>query len=323
MRALVPILVPLVLTACPGGHDLVAQHEAASSSVLAAETDSVCVLPGTAADRPAEFPGLPNVVAYFDGLYSGGAPEGPVGFGSLESLGIRTVISVDGTVPDVEEATKHGLRYVHLPITYSGMDKARTLEIARAVSDLPGPVYIHCHHGKHRSAAAAGAASVTLGRMSAEEARQRLVVSGAAPAFNGLWKCVAVATPVSRAELDSASHAFPETSPPEGLVSSMVAIDEDFDSLKSIQKAGWKSSSPDLVPMAIAASLEGHFRELGADRRWAARPSDFHDWLRANQETSLQIEEELNAPAPSAEILTAGLERLDDTCNACHAKYRN
>ncbi len=32
---------------------------------------------------------------------------------------------------------------------------------AKAVRDLPGKIYIHCHHGKHRSAAAAATACVT------------------------------------------------------------------------------------------------------------------------------------------------------------------
>src|SRR5262245_3837035 len=96
-----------------------------------------------------EAPGLPNVYRVTDRLYSGGSPVGDTGFASLQKLGIRTVISVDGVRPDVQRARKHGLRYIHLPIGYDGVPRAKALRLARAVRDLPGPVYLHCHHGKH------------------------------------------------------------------------------------------------------------------------------------------------------------------------------
>ena len=77
---------------------------------------------------PKNFPGLSNVVAFHDGFYSGSAPAGDAGFDSLSSLGIKTILSVDGAMPDVELADKYGMRYVHLPIGYDGFDD----EIGRA-----------------------------------------------------------------------------------------------------------------------------------------------------------------------------------------------
>src|SRR5690349_19529458 len=85
-----------------------------------------------------EAAGLHNVLRVSDRLYSGSSPEGEEGFRSLEELGVRTVVSVDGARPDVEGARRHALRYVHLPIGYDGVPRDQALRLARAVRDLPG-----------------------------------------------------------------------------------------------------------------------------------------------------------------------------------------
>src|SRR5262245_14950937 len=51
-------------------------------------------------------PGLHNVYRITDKLFSGSSPEGDEGFRSLQELGIKTVISVDGARPDVGSAHK-------------------------------------------------------------------------------------------------------------------------------------------------------------------------------------------------------------------------
>ena len=108
--------------------------------------------------KPRNYHGLHNVVAFFDGYLSGSAPEGDIGFEELERMGVKTIISVDGAVPAVERAKARGMRYIHLPIGYNGFDEKRRLELVRATRDAmkDGPVYLHCHHGKHRSAGRGG-----------------------------------------------------------------------------------------------------------------------------------------------------------------------
>jgi len=98
---------------------------------------------------------LPNAVHVHAKVISGGQPDGEAAFQELHRLGVKTVISVDGAAPDLELAKKYGLRYVHLPHGYDGIPEPRVQELAKAVRDLEGPIYIHCHHGKHRSPAAA------------------------------------------------------------------------------------------------------------------------------------------------------------------------
>jgi len=283
------------------------------------------VAPTVADESPSNLPGLPNVVAYAPALYSGGAPEGAEGFETLHDLGIRTIISVDGAQPDVDAARAMGMRYVHLPIGYNGMDRTRTLEIARAVRELPGPIYIHCHHGKHRSAGATGAAAVTLGYMTNEAATQRMRVSGTSPHYVGLYKCVAVAGIASDQDILTAANAFPERWETTGLVQSMVEIEEAFDHLKRIQAAGWQAPAehPDLVPVAEAGRLSDLFRNLRDDERCRRKSAEFMDWMLSASHTSAQIEAELAAERPSAGALKRHWGELKNSCTQCHAKYRD
>jgi protein tyrosine/serine phosphatase len=63
----------------------------------------------------------------------------------------------------------------------------RAAELAKAVRDLPGPIYIHCHHGKHRSPAAAAVACVAAGLLAPERAPAVLKEAGTSPNYRGLF----------------------------------------------------------------------------------------------------------------------------------------
>src|SRR5438128_2288808 len=60
-------------------------------------------------------PHLENAHRLTDKVITGAQPEGPESFQELKELGVKTVISVDGTRPNVELAKRYGLKYVHLP----------------------------------------------------------------------------------------------------------------------------------------------------------------------------------------------------------------
>jgi protein tyrosine phosphatase (PTP) superfamily phosphohydrolase (DUF442 family)/cytochrome c556 len=279
--------------------------------------------PAPDAAKPADFDGLHNVVTYADGLYSGSAPEGR-GLETLADMGIRTIISVDGAQPEVEEAEALGMRYVHLPVGYDGIDAQRKLELARAVRDLPGPIYVHCHHGKHRSAGAAAAISIALGRLSNEQALQRMKVSGTAPNYTGLYACATETQIADAGQLDAASKAFPSRWKTTGLVQGMVDIDFAFDNMKAIEKAGWKAPAdhPDLVPAAEVGRISHVSRELEDDREVQSQPADFLAFLRASTAAAESLEKGLLENA-SADELGARMKRLGQSCKDCHTKYRD
>jgi protein tyrosine phosphatase (PTP) superfamily phosphohydrolase (DUF442 family) len=294
--------------------------------------------PSMSDDAAKDLEGLHNVVAYHEGFWSGGVPEGKAGFEQLRSMGVKTIISVDGAVPDLELAKSMGMRYVHLPIGYDGFDDARKAELVRAVRDLPKPIYLHCHHGKHRSAGAAAAVAVSLGWMTNEQAAARMKVSGTAAGYKGLWSCTAKAAPMAAAVIDAASASFPEVTRPESFVASMVAIDEAFDRLKLAEKAGWKAPAdhPDLAPIADAGKLADLFRLIdeaslrkcspeGADelKSWMARSATAAAQLEAALERAGKTAPEGPDAASQRAAATALMAGLAADCKACHAKYRD
>ncbi len=284
--------------------------------------------PTIRATKPADAPGLHNVVAYGPGLWSGSLPEGDAGFATLRAWGVRTVISVDGAEPDLARAQAAGIRYVHLPIGYNGFDEARKLELARAVHDLPGPIYVHCHHGKHRSAGAAATVAVALGMMGTEQAVARMRVSGTAPGYTGLYACAAQATPLAAAQLAAARGDFPAVTRPNGFVAAMVSIDEELEHLKAIEAAGWAvpADHPDLVPPAVAGALADHFRLLQDDPASKARPPAFTQMLAKAARDAQLVEDALAAPMAAdarAAALADPMRALAASCKDCHVRYRD
>ncbi len=282
-------------------------------------------LPSVDANEAVDYPGIHNVVAFSEGIYSGSAPEDDTAFDTLAKLGVKTIISVDGAVPEVDRAKAKGIRYVHLPISYGGIDADQQLAIARAVRDLDGPIYVHCHHGKHRSAGAAGSAAVILGRLTPEQAVERMKVSGTSPSYKGLYSCVATATVANEATLQQARADFPEITRPSGLVDSMVAIDHALSHLKEIEKAGWKAppSHPDLVPAAEAGRLADLLRNLPDDAEVKTMPTEFTTLLRRDAEKVAAFEEKLVAGNADAATLSAEFRVIAQSCKECHSKYRD
>lgn len=315
-RACVLLLAGLAGVACP----ILAQPSSAPSAQPAATT------PALTDPKPTDLPGIHNIVAYVPSVYSGGVPEGDAGFDSLKKLGVKTIISVDGAQPDVERAKAFGMKYIHLPIGYNGMDKARTMQISKAVEQglMRGPVFIHCHHGKHRSAGAAGAAAVTLGLLSKDDATARMKVSGTAPNYTGLFRCVAVAEKADPKELASVSTEFPERYKTTGMVDTMVEVDEVFDHLKLIEKAGWAAPKdhPDLVPVAEAGRLGDLFRIVREDPDVRSKPAEMGDWMTKAMSASEEVESAIVAGKPLAEI-SERFKVVTQSCKDCHAKYRD
>ena len=282
---------------------------------------------------PKDFPGLCNVVAFHDDFYSGSAPDGDAGFDSLSSLGVKTILSVDGAIPEIDLAEKHGMRYVHLPIGYDGFDDARKAQLVRAVRDLPKPIYLHCHHGKHRSAAAAGTIAVSLGWLTNDEAATRMKVCGTAAGYKGLWACTAAAAPMTAIDIDAASSDFPKITKPDSFVASMVAIDETLDRLKLAEKNGWLAPKdhPDLAPISDAGKLADLFRLIDEPpakpnqnaQEQADRLAQIHLWLKAEGMKANELERMLENPSAKTAEMSQTLAAIGASCKQCHVKYRD
>lgn len=280
----------------------------------------------TLASQPAQLPGLHNLFELKPGLLSGSGPQGEVGFATLQQLGVRTVLSVDGSRPDIEHATKAGLRYVHIPVGYDGIPLDKQAAIARAVRDLPHPIYIHCHHGKHRGPAAAASAAVSLGRMTPEEGVAFLKRAGTADMYTGLYACVREGRRLDEASLSRAPADFPPVASVGSFIETMVRIDECFEHLQLIQKANWTvpADHPDLSPQSESRQLVAHFQRLEQDAQNRPNPERFREFLGTSIAESARLsslvshEGDLDRAACDQQVTA-----IQASCKGCHAAYRD
>lgn len=276
---------------------------------------------------PRHYPGIHNAVAYHEGFISGSAPEGDAGFDTLAAMGVRTIISVDGAPPDVEEARARGMRYIHLPIGYNGFDERRKAELVRATRDSlqGGPVYIHCHHGKHRSAGAAAAVGASLGWMTPEEAVARMKVSGTAPGYQGLYACAANSAVLEPGVIDAAPAEFPSVSRPTDFVGGMVETDEAMEHLKAIEKAGWRTPAehPDLVPASEAGRVSELLRVMAEGGRARREPPEFARLLSEASQRAAALEESLASGVADPARLSSQFRLVAASCRDCHARFRD
>lgn len=278
------------------------------------------------AQAPAPGPGaLHNVHRVDERLISGAAPAGDAAFDELARLGVRTILSVDGGRPDVARASARGMRYVHIPITYATITAEQRLELSRAVRDLPGPVYVHCHHGKHRGPAATAAIAVTLGRLDPAAALELMRRAGTAASYEGLYACVAELGPATPAELDRAPAGFPAVREVEGIVAAMVEVDEAFEHLGAIREAGWTvpPAPPDLVPAAEAGRLTEGLRAAAEDPLASEHGDDFLWRLSAATRAATALEEALARGQAGGDELEALFRPVQTSCRECHSRHRD
>jgi protein tyrosine phosphatase (PTP) superfamily phosphohydrolase (DUF442 family) len=267
---------------------------------------------------------LHNLHRLSETLISGSGPEGDAAFDELARLGVRTIISVDGARPDLQRARDRGMRYVHLPVGYQGIPRARQLELARAVRDLPGPIYLHCHHGKHRGPAAAASADVLLGGMTPEEAEAFLKQAGTSPRYPGLYACVRGLVEADPAAINAASPDFPEVTPLPKMIAAMAAMQVALDHLTLVRDAGWATpvEHPDLLPAAEAAQVAEMLRATREDPDAFQEDANFARMLVESWRRADDLEKAVLVGRPGEE-LTKALELVIRSCDECHVEYRD
>ena len=268
-------------------------------------------------------PGLHNVFSVAPGLINGSAPRGDEGFTSLSAMGVRTIICVDGATPDIDRATRHGMRYVHLPIGYGGISDAEALTLARAVRDLPRPIYIHCFHGKHRSPSAAAVAMVGLGTMTNEAALAMMRRAGTSEGYAGLYAAVGRARPFDTTTLGRVPAEFPSKAELPGFVHAMAALGRTWDDVKAIKAAGWTSPAdhPDLTPNQAVGLLASRLRDLAQGDALAGRPAPVHAMMADAHGAATRMVEALGGEDPT--LVQAAFDGLRRSCLSCHRHFRD
>jgi len=262
---------------------------------------------------------LPNLLRITGSVYCGGAPRGEASFVDLARLGVKTVVSVDGARPDVVSARKHGLRYVHIPIGYDGIEKRAELSLLRLVHDAKRPFYIHCHHGRHRGPVAAAVACVAAGEIDRRGALKVLERAGTSRNYGGLWRAV------ETFRLPAADAWLPqlvEVAEVDSLAAGMAGIDRAYSDLMLCRDFDWATPAnhPDLVPRQQALLLKEGFRE--SRRNLAGNVSrEMESWLTEAQRLCEHVEDAL--AVHDTDAAARSFQLLGQACNRCHERYRD
>lgn len=256
-------------------------------------------------------------------IISGSCPYGDAGFAALKAQGVNTIVTVDGAKPNAELAAKFGMRYVHIPVAYGGLTREQELEIIRAVRDLEGPVFVHCHHGEHRGPTAAVLAAMALEGWSNQDGLRALGQAGTSKGYAGLWEDVRAFKKPTAAEVDAADNSFPRAAPIPAIAQSMVTVDEKWDALKAVKAAGWKAPAdhPDLDPAHEALLLKEQFREIKRTPQAQQFPTDFMKHLDDAETAATALEAALRGEDVAAK--ETAFTTVGANCGSCHKLYRN
>jgi len=285
------------------------------------------LLPAACSSTPArKETTLPNPIKNLHllapGLYSGDEPATAAHYDQLAALGIKTVISVDAIAPDPDLADRHNIRIVHLPIGYDGIDNSRATELAAAIAQLDHPIYLHCHHGKHRGPAAIGVGAIGAGIITNDQAIEFMTDVGTSSNYPGLYAAARNAKPLEKETLN-AVHDFPARAPVSSFGKSMGKLDRLHDRLWDIAEDDWQTPEdhPDLSPTAVSGQIHDLMRSmLDLDflnnEGIAMRPEMIASMKAAGDiETKITI-----GDFPAA--MTA-LDALNNLCIDCHDQHRD
>ncbi len=273
--------------------------------------------------------GIPNPIRIHSQVISGGLPDGDEAFKTLADLGVKTIISVDGMKPDIATAKRHGLRYVHLPHGYDGVPIVRVREIAKAIQELPGPVFIHCHHGKNRSPAAAAAACIVAGYVDKQDGLKILELAGTNTGYRGLFQSVIEARRESDTELQSMQVAFVESATLSPMTEAMIRIEKHFDRLKLLEKSNWNAieNHPDWHADHETLLLVEEYTELlRNDATRSQYPTMLSELFEAKT-ASEHFENCLKASSPIGTRIDAkvadAFKSVTNSCVKCHQRFRD
>jgi len=283
------------------------------------------VAKGCSAESPATKPAGMEVFQKAAGrIYCGSQPDGEMDFKEMAKMGIKLVISVDGAVPDVAAAKASGIRTIHLPLGYDAVPPEAVVAFSEALKQTDAPIFIHCHHGKHRGPAATAIAAMIDGTMDSATALKFLETSGTSKDYSGLWRDVrefkAVPTGIKGMPLAEVAKV-------EQVAEAMVSVDEAFNKLHGIAGRNDKGPKPSLnqgdYDQFISASMllvEG-MRESKRHSENEKRPEDLSKAFTAAEAHALELHRLLkNGDMEKASAL---FPKLKQDCKNCHKQFRD
>lgn len=279
---------------------------------------------------PEDYPDLHNLFHLSSTIVSGSEPHSEEALRRLADDGVKTIVSVDGKVPDADTAARLGMRYVHVPIQYKGMTEDELAKLAKTFRELEGPFYVHCFHGRHRGPAAAAVGRLVLdGAPRGQTLAEMRQWCGTSAKYDGLYRTLATADIPDEATTSALEWDFPAAAASPGFRGEMVIISRAFEHLELLAERDFEvdPEHPDIDPLNEATILRDSYAAAHDTDEVRSSPLDFRDWMDASVEDTRAIVEALDAwrggedeARPRAH---AALDRVANTCNACHKVYRN
>lgn len=268
-------------------------------------------------------PALHNLYQLTDTLYSGSEPKGRAAYQQLASLGIQTVISVDAVAPDKALADEFGIKIVHLPIGYEGISDQRAIEFAHAIATLPTPIYVHCHHGKHRGPAALAVGAIGAGQLNHTQAHKFMTAVGTSPDYPGLWKAMKHARPLTDSYLFNNQIELPEQADIGDFESAMSEIDRLTELLWLCADNNFAAPDdhPDLAPASLAGQIHNLLRSLGDDALTEQGGLIFQELLGDSTALASRVENQIIAA--DIENAMISMTTLSESCIRCHERFRD
>jgi protein tyrosine/serine phosphatase len=96
-------------------------------------------------------PGLPNLHKINDQVYRGAQPE-KGGYEELAKMGIKTVICLRESDPDLDAVQEAKLECIHIPVKTWHPTDEEVIQFLQTVTDKSKqPIFIHCKHGSDRT----------------------------------------------------------------------------------------------------------------------------------------------------------------------------
>jgi hypothetical protein len=261
---------------------------------------------------------IENLLELSEGLFSGSEPKDAAAYEQLESLGVRTLISVDAIAPDAKLAADHNIQVIHLPIGYDGIEEQRLRELAYAIDSSTKPIFVHCHHGKHRGPSALVAGAIATGEIDHAQAKRFMIRAGTSEHYHGLWESVAQTVKFETIEPMQLRKRIRTGK----MDLAMAEIDRAYSALWDCAENGFKAPDdhPDLSPISLASQIHDLLRALEPSKAVQRRGPYFHESLvdsinaASNLETMLK-DQDLDGASTA-------LELLEYSCVDCHSEHR-
>jgi protein tyrosine phosphatase (PTP) superfamily phosphohydrolase (DUF442 family) len=258
-------------------------------------------------------------------IMSGAQPESEKDFAALAAAGVKVILSVDGSVPDLENAHKYGMRYVHLPIGYDGIDEDTTLKIAQMFSSLDGPFFVHCHLGKHRGPAACAIGRILLDGITPTQAIGEMKRAGTGQQYKGLYAVPQEFRVPPKDKLKVAPSDLPEVTYAKGITAAMVQTDRIWTRIKIVHDAKWSvpKDHPDLDPAHEALMLTENFREIRRMLDTTKPDPGFVEKLADTEKYSGDLLKSLQKEKLDLKGAENAYDRIGKSCTSCHVAFRD